>query len=106
MLVNIIPCDQASMRAIVGKQIRWQPEGAYDVDVQEVEEYAQPLAKDLSEAGVHKVVPESHNDHESMTEEDIWGEAASGSNIVNQEREGYQNKGEEEEDVYENCQKY
>ena len=34
--------------------------------------YAQQLAKDLSEAGVDKVVVELDEDHESMTEEDIW----------------------------------
>ena len=32
MLVNIIQCDLDSMGARVGKKVRWQQEGAYDVD--------------------------------------------------------------------------
>ena len=90
MLVNIIQCDLVSKGARVGKKVRWQQEGAYDVYAQEVAEYAQQLAKDLREAGVDKVVVESDEDHESMTDEDIWGEGASGStsNSINQESEG------------------
>ena len=106
MLVNIMHCDLLSKRARVGKKVRWQQEGAYDVDVQEVAAYAQQLAKDLREAGVDTVVVESDEDHESTTEEDIWGEGASESNSVNQESEGVQAKGEEEEDVYEYSQKH
>ena len=106
MLGNIIQCDLVSKGARVGKKVRWQQEGAYDVDSQEVAEYAQQLAKDLREAGVDKVVVESDEDHESTTEEEIWGEGASESKRVNQEREGVQDKGEEEEDVYEYSQKH
>ena len=78
------------------------------MDAQEVAEYAQQLAKDLREAGVDKVVVESDEDHESTTEEDIWGEGASGSTSksINQESEGAQDKGEEEEDLYEYSQKH
>ena len=47
MLVNIIQCDLVSKGASVGKKVSWQQEGAYDVDAQEVAEYAQQLAKDL-----------------------------------------------------------
>ena len=106
MLVNIIHCDLISKGASVGKKVRWQQEGAYDVDAQEVAEYAQQLVKDLREAGVDKVVVESDEDHESTTEEDIWGEGASESKSVNQESEGVQDKGEEEEYIYEYSQKH
>ena len=37
----IIQCDLVSKGARVGKKVRWQQEGIYDVDVQEVAEYAQ-----------------------------------------------------------------
>ena len=83
MLVHIIPCDLVSKGARVGKKVRWQQEGAYDVDAQEVAEYAQQLGKDLREAGVDNVVVESDKDHESTTEEDIRGEGASESKSVN-----------------------
>ena len=107
MLVNIMHCDLLSKRARVGKKVRWQQEGAYDVDVQEVAAYAQQLAKDLREAGVDTVVVESDEDHESTTEEDIWGEGASGSKSINQESEEAENTGQaEEEDVYEYRQKH
>ena len=54
------------------------------MDAREVAEYAQQLAKDLREAAVDKLVVESHEDHESMTEADICGERASESKSVNQ----------------------
>ena len=41
MLVNIIQCDLVSKGAKVGKKVRWQQEEAYNVDAQEVAEYAQ-----------------------------------------------------------------
>ena len=88
MLLNIILCDLVSKGARVGKEVRWQLEGAYDVYAQEVAKYAQQLAKDLREAGVDKVVVESNEHHESTTEEDICGEGASESNSLNQESEG------------------
>ena len=56
MLVYRIQCDLVSKGASIGKKVRWQHEGAYDVDAQEVAEYAQQLAKDLREVGVDKVV--------------------------------------------------
>ena len=50
MLVHIIQCNLVSKGASVGKKVRWQQEGAYNMHAQEVAEYAQQLAKDLREA--------------------------------------------------------
>ena len=71
ILVNIILYDLVSNSASVGKKVRWQQEGAYDVDAQEVAAYALQLAKYLRESGVDKVVVESDEDHKSTTVEDI-----------------------------------
>ena len=108
MLVNIIQSDLVSKCTRVGKKVRWQQEAAYDLDTQEVAEYAPQLAKDLREAAVDKVVVESDEDHESTTEEDICGEAASESmsKCIKQDSEGAQDKSEEEEDIYEYRQKH
>ena len=51
------------------------------------------------------MVVKSDEDQESTTEQDIWGEGASDSKSVNQESEGVQDKGEEQEDVYEYSEK-
>ena len=106
MLVHIIQCNLVSKGASVGKIVRWQQEGANDLDAEEVAEYAQQLAKDLREARVEKVVVELDDDHESTTEEDIWGGRASESKSGNNESEGDQDKGEEEEDNDSHSQKY
>ena len=97
MLVHIILCDLVSKGTSVGKKVRWQQPAAYDVDAQEMAEYAQHLTKDLREAGVDNVVVEWDEDHESTTEQDIWGVGVCGStsNSIIQESAGTQNKREE-----------
>ena len=110
MLVNAILCDLVSEGARVGQKVRWQLEGVYDVNAQEVAKYAQQLEKNLREAGVDQVAVGPDEDHESTTEGDIWGEGASWSmlNSINQEREGTQDKVQEEEveDIYEYSQQH
>ena len=111
MLVHIILYDVDSKWARVGTKVRWQQAGAYDVNAQEVADYAQQLAKDMREAGVDMVVVELDEDHTSTTGRDIcleWILSESMSKSINQESEVAQDKGEEEEkeDVYKYSQKY